>query len=81
MSAQAVLSMIASAMPATPRGPSGIDSAASFRGLLSGVLSGNGEDAARPMPTDGDSSTDGTVLTLTAGKNLRVQSLEVLFAG
>ena len=60
--------MIASAMPATPRGPSGIDSAASFRGLLSGVLSGDGEDAARPMPTEGDSSTDGTVPTLTAGK-------------
>lgn len=60
--------MIASALPAAPRGPSGSDDAVSFRGLLSAVLTGDGDVAGRPTPTDADAPTDGTILTLMGGK-------------
>ena len=43
MSAQAVLSVIAPALPAAPRGSSGDRDAVGFQGLLDDVLSGEGE--------------------------------------
>ena len=55
MSAQAVLSMIAPVLPATPQGPSGAD-AAEFQGLLAAMLPVGGSAAASAMtakPADG----------------------------
>src|SRR5690606_34851101 len=54
MSAQAVLSMIASALPASSSGTSGSDDASGFQGLLSGLLSGDREGAGDRPPTVGD---------------------------
>ncbi len=45
MSAQAVLSMIASALPATPRGSSTGDDASGFQGLLAALVPADGEVA------------------------------------
>jgi len=56
MSAQAVLAMIASRLPATPRGPSGGDEASGFRGLLAALRSDAGE-SARPT-TDPERPTE-----------------------
>ncbi len=70
MSAQAVLSMIAPALPAAPQGAAGADAMA-FQGLLASLLGSGGEQPPTPQPSD-DEATNvqdaiaiaGTLITL-----------------
>lgn len=63
MSAQAVLSMIAPTLPATPQGPSDADASA-FEGLLATVLAADGAAPAAagvaPLPATGEATADDT---------------------